>query len=94
MVVFVWYNSICYGFVNEAEKDGEGVYFKNMRALTGDLLKDYPLISMHDRRKFLLAIYPRFIPNFSQTQYYETRIIKDMNWLKMYHILINTSLKI
>jgi hypothetical protein len=80
-----------YGFVKEAEKNGEGVYFKNMRALTGDLLKDYPLISTQDRRKFLLAIYPRFhtklfpdsILRNEDNRRYE--LIKDVSYTNSIH---------
>lgn len=80
-----------YGFVKEAEKNGEGVYFKNMRILTGNLLKDYPLISIQDRRKFLLAIYPRFhtklfpdsILRNEDSQRYE--LIKDVSYTNSIH---------
>lgn len=80
-----------YGFKKEAEKNKEGVYFKNMRGLTGDMLKDYPLISTHDRRKFLLAIYPRFhtklfpdsILRNENSQRYE--LIKDVSYTNSIH---------
>ena len=80
-----------YGFKKEAEKGREGVYFKNMRLLTGDMLKDYPLISTLDRRKFLLAIYPRFhtklfpdsILRNEDNQRYE--LIKDVSYTNSIH---------
>ena len=80
-----------YGFIKGAEKNGEGFYFKNMRTLTGNLLKDYPLISTHDRRKFLLAIYPRFhtklfpdsILRNEDSQRYE--LIKDVSYTNSIH---------
>lgn len=80
-----------YGFVKEAEKGGEGFYFKNMRTLAGDLLKDYPLISTQDRRKFLLAIYPMFhtklfpdsILRNEGNQRYE--LIKDVSYTNSIH---------
>lgn len=80
-----------YGFVKEAEKTGEGVYFKNMKALTGNLLKDYPLISTHGRRKFLLAIYPKFhtrlfpdsiLRNEDDKRY---ELIKDVSYTNSIH---------
>lgn len=80
-----------YGFTKEADKKGEGVYFKNMRRLTGNLLKDYPLISIHDRRKFVLAIYPIFhtklfpgsILRNEDNQKYE--LIKDVSYTNSIH---------
>lgn len=80
-----------YGFVKEADKAGEGVYFKNMRVLTSNLLKDYPLISTRGRRKFLLAIYPKFhtrlfpdsILRNEDGQRYE--LIKDVSYTNSIH---------
>lgn len=81
-----------YGFIKEGTNmRGEGVYFKNMKSVTGDLLKDYPLISTQDRRKFLLAIYPRFhtklfpdsILRNEDNQRYE--LIKDVSYTNSIH---------
>ena len=40
--------------------DIELVLIKNMKVLTGDVLKDYPLLTTKDKRKFLLSIYPKY----------------------------------
>jgi len=49
-----------YGFNEEGKKGEELVLVKNMKALTGDILKDYPLLKTTGKRKFLLSIYPKY----------------------------------
>ena len=49
-----------YGFNEEGKKGEELVLVKNMKALTGDIIKDYPLLTTTGKRKFLLSIYPKF----------------------------------
>lgn len=82
-----------YGFVKGAEKNGEGVYFKNMRTLTGNMLFDYPLISTTGRRKFLLSIYPEFhtqlfpdsILNNEDNQRFD--LIQDVSYTNSIHTI-------
>ena len=38
----------------------ENVYLKRMRAMTGDINKDFPRIKVNQTRKYLLSIYPKY----------------------------------
>lgn len=38
----------------------EMVYVKDMKKITGDVKKDYPLITMRGSNKYLLSIYPKY----------------------------------
>ena len=38
----------------------EKVYLKDMKKITGNIKKDYPLISMRGSNKYLLSIYPKY----------------------------------
>lgn len=54
-----------YGFIQKATKPHEGeeselVLVKNMQSMVGDIFLDYPLISLNNKRKFLLSIYPKY----------------------------------
>ena len=66
-----------YGFNEEGKKGDEIVLVKNMRAITGDILKDYPLIKTIDKRKFLLSIYPEY-----HTQMFPDSILRNEENLK------------
>lgn len=53
-----------YGFIKKAEKRSsngtEEVMFKHLDSLSGDLLKDYPLVNIVDQNIYLLSIYPDY----------------------------------
>lgn len=53
-----------FGFEEYGEKgdtlNPEKVYVKDMRKITGDINKDYPLINKNGTRKYLLSIYPQY----------------------------------
>lgn len=49
-----------YGFTEEGRKGDELVLVKNMKLLSGNILKDYPLLKTDNKRKFLLSIYPKY----------------------------------
>lgn len=49
-----------YGFVEKGKKGDEIVLIKNMCTLSGDILKDYPLLTTKQNRKFVLSIYPEY----------------------------------
>jgi hypothetical protein len=49
-----------YGFVNSGKKGGEEVLVKDLMQLSGKQLTDYPLITLKNKRKFLLSIYPKY----------------------------------
>ena len=80
-----------YGFNEEGRKGEELVLVKNMKALTGDIIKDYPLLTTTGKRKFLLSIYPKFhtkmfpdsILQNEESQKYE--LIKDISYTNSIH---------
>ena len=80
-----------YGFNEEGKKGAELVLVKNMKTITGDILKDYPLIRTTDKRKFLLSIYPRYhtqmfpdsILQNEESQKYE--LVKDISYTNSIH---------
>lgn len=49
-----------YGFEEKAKKGGELVLVKELKKLKNDILRDYPLLSIKDKRKFILSIYPKY----------------------------------
>jgi len=49
-----------YGFNEEGKKGEELVLVKNMKSLIGDQTRDYPLLTIKGKRKFLLSIYPKY----------------------------------
>lgn len=53
-----------YGFefhgVKGKGKQAENVYVKQMKKITGDINKDFPLIDINAGKKFLLSIYPEY----------------------------------
>ena len=80
-----------YGFNEEGKKGDELVLIKNMKVLTGDILKDYPLLTTKDKRKFLLSIYPKYhtkmfpdsILRNEENQKYE--LVKDISYTNSIH---------
>lgn len=38
----------------------ENVYLKQMKIITGNINKDYPFVSINNRKKYLLSIYPKY----------------------------------
>jgi len=49
-----------YGFIVSGTKGKEQVLIKDMRSKQGDLYEMYPLIDKKEKRKFVLAIYPKY----------------------------------
>jgi len=49
-----------FGFNHVGMKGCERVYVKDMKHLSGDLLRDYPLFNPQGKRKFVLSIYPKY----------------------------------
>jgi L-amino acid N-acyltransferase YncA len=80
-----------YGFKEEGRKKNELVLIKNMKVLTGDILKDYPLLTAKNKRKFLLSIYPKYhtkmfpdsILRNEESQKYE--LVKDISYTNSIH---------
>lgn len=88
-----------YGFELCGKKGEEDVYIKNMRTLTGDSLKDYPLIKTEGKRKFLLSVNPEYhtklfpdsILKNEENQRYE--LIKDVSSTNSIHKIYICSMK-
>lgn len=87
-----------YGFEGEGKKGGELVLVKNMKALTGNILKDYPLLKTKGKRKYLLSIYPKYhtcmfpdsiLRNEEGTKY---ELIKDIAYTNSIHKIYVTSI--
>ena len=80
-----------YGFNEEGKKGEELVLVKNMKILTGDILKDFPLLTTKDKRKFLLSIYPKYhtkmfpdsILRNEESKKYE--LVKDVSYTNSIH---------
>lgn len=57
-----------FGFKDYGTKGEELVLVKDFKNLTGDIIKDYPLIQPKGKRKYLLSIYPSYhTPLFSDS---------------------------
>ena len=80
-----------YGFNKEGKKGDELVLVKNMKVITGNILKDYPLLKTTGKRKFLLSIYPKYhtmmfpdsILQNEKNKKYE--LIKDISYTNSIH---------
>lgn len=49
-----------YGFEEKGKKGKELVLVKDLKSLSGDILKDFPVLRLKGKRKFVLAIYPKY----------------------------------
>lgn len=49
-----------YGFELHGSKNDEIVLLKKFDAFTGDMCKDYPLISTRGKNKYVLSVYPKY----------------------------------
>lgn len=78
-----------YGFQNEGTKGEEIVLVKDLKNLSGDILKDYPLVDITKSRKFLLAIYPKYhtrlFPDSILRNENKYELIKDVNYTNSIH---------
>ncbi|WP_437624679.1 GNAT family N-acetyltransferase [Sorangium sp. So ce1151] len=88
-----------YGFVRVGEKTGPGgtedVMVRSLRRLSGDVVRDYPLINTASR-KFLLALYPqwhtRLLPD-SKLHTESPDIVKDVSHTNSIHKVYLTGMK-
>lgn len=78
-----------YGFVEEGEKGEELVLIKNMKQLSADLLKNYPLLTTKGNRKFVLSIYPEFhtrmFPDSILKNEDKYELIRDVSYTNSIH---------
>ena len=80
-----------YGFEEAGKKGTELVLVKNMKSKTGDILKDYPLLSIRDKRKFVLSIYPKFHTRLFPDSILHTEeglkdeLVKDVSYTNSIH---------
>ena len=88
-----------YGFAKVAEKSGAGgtedVMVRSLRRLSGDVVRDYPLINLAGR-KFMLAIYPnwhtRLLPD-SKLHNESPDIVKDVSHTNSIHKVYLTAMR-
>lgn len=88
-----------YGFRKVAEKNGlggvESVMVRSLRQLTGDVVRDYPIINLAGR-KFMLAIYPdwhtRLLPD-SKLHNEPPDIVKDVSHTNSIHKVYLTAMR-
>lgn len=74
-----------YGFFQEGKKGEELVLVKKMKELTGNQIKDYPLLTLKGKRKFLLSIYPKY-----HTRMFPDSILRNEENIK-YELIKDTS---
>lgn len=66
----------------------ENVYIKQMKKITGDINKDFPLINLNSSRKYLLSIYPEYHSIMFPDSILTTKdknIIKDVSYTNSIH---------
>lgn len=78
-----------YGFLEVSKKGEELVLVKDLKHLSGDMLRDYPLVDVEHNRKFLLAIYPKYhtklFPDSILRNEDKYELIKDVNYTNSIH---------
>lgn len=78
-----------YGFVEGGKKGKELVLIKDMKHLSNDLLKDYPLLTTKGNRKFVLSIYPeyhtRMFPDSILKNEDKYELIRDVSYTNSIH---------
>lgn len=80
-----------YGFKEVGKKGEELVFAKDMKSLTGNILTDFPLLSLTDKRKFVLSIYPKFhtrlFPDsiLNNEEDFKYNLIRDVSYTNSIH---------
>lgn len=81
-----------YGFKQYGTKGSgiykENVYLKQMKTITGDINRDFPLVNCSNAKKYLLSIYPKYhsimFPNSILTTE-NKNIIRDVSYTNSIH---------
>lgn len=80
-----------YGFEKQGQKGEEDVLVKELGVLKDDILKDYPLLRVKDKRKFILSIYPKYHTRLFPDSILKTEknvrqeLIKDVSYTNSIH---------
>lgn len=80
-----------YGFEETAKKAEEIVLVKELDILKNDILRDYPLLSIRNKRKFILSIYPKYHTRLFPDSILKTEknvreeLIKDVSYTNSIH---------
>lgn len=81
-----------YGFEHYGVKGGgthkESVYLKQMKMVTGDINRDFPLVNVDTAKKYLLSIYPKYHSIMFPDSILTTEnknIIKDVSYTNSIH---------
>ncbi|WP_101506593.1 N-acetyltransferase [Erwinia sp. B116] len=81
-----------YGFDFHGSKKSvngvENVYVKKMKNITGDVIKDFPHLSLKDKKYHLLAIYPEYHSKFLPDSILRTEshdILEDISYTNSIH---------
>lgn len=81
-----------YGFEHYGVKGGgthkENVYLKQMKMVTGDINRDFPLVNVNTAKKYLLSIYPKYHSIMFPDSILTTEnknIIKDVSYTNSIH---------
>lgn len=80
-----------YGFEEVGKKKEELVLVKDMKKLTGDLVKDFPLMDVKKKKKYVLSIYPKYhtrlFPDsiLHNEQVSKEELIKDVSYTNSIH---------
>lgn len=77
-----------FGFELYGKKNDENVYLKNLRNLSGDINKDFPIIETRNVKKYLLSIYPQYHSIMFPNSILKTEnkdIIKDVSYTNSIH---------
>lgn len=90
-----------YGFyrhgIKVTENGTELVLVKSLTALTGDIIKDYPLISIKGNNKYVLSIYPKYhsimFPD-SILKNESVDILEDVSYTNSIHKIYVTRMKV
>lgn len=75
-----------FGFIEYGSKVGEKVYIKKIGHITGDLVKDYPVVPVADNSKYLISIYPDY-----HTQLFPDSILFGEDGDEIIHDLSHTN---